>query len=137
MKMITFAHYDYINRLNLLTQRPVYGRDLRESVKISFIMDADLFTAPTKSNKHGIPSAVFNPFCHMQERLDQERIFSEDYNEPYSCDLIEEVDEMPYYNFANEMYQNENMIGSGENENKGEQKEFVIQIDMKSVKEGK
>jgi hypothetical protein len=49
MKMVTFAHYDYVNRLNLITQRPVYGKDLRDAVKISFILDAELFSGPTKS----------------------------------------------------------------------------------------
>lgn len=43
-KLVAFAHFDRLNRLNLLNERPVYGRDLRESVNISLVFDADLFS---------------------------------------------------------------------------------------------
>jgi len=51
--------------MNLLNEKPIYGKDLRESVHVPQVFDTDLFTTQRSFNKNqnSIPSAVFNYFA--------------------------------------------------------------------------
>ena len=63
-KLITFAHADYRNRLNL-TMAPVYGKDCIEACKISLTFDSVMKhkkgRASTSMKDLEIPQTIFNP----------------------------------------------------------------------------
>ena len=41
-KLVTFAHYDKMNRIRILNTEPVYGVDLRNAIKVNLLLAADI-----------------------------------------------------------------------------------------------
>lgn len=80
-KLLAFAHYDLVNRSRLTNMRPMYGLNLRQAVKVSILLSADLFETgkrhryvdrrskfdeqSVKDCFRNVPSAVFNSFALM------------------------------------------------------------------------
>ena len=80
-KLVTFAHYDRMNRIRILNTEPVYGVDLRNAIKVNLLLAADLHEnkrhtyvdrstkfADNKVNEcFSVPTAVFNSFAITQK----------------------------------------------------------------------
>ena len=112
-KLLAFAHYDMINRTRLLNMRPVYGLNLRQAVKVTLLLSADLFETgkrhryvdrrskfsdtAVKDCFRNVPSAVFNQFASF--RSDDER-----YDGPRCTvtDIIDDQDDIDGMDYGEE-----------------------------------
>ena len=73
-KLVAFAHYDFVNRMRVLNQRPIYGLDLIDSVRVNLLFMGDLhgikrhsyvdrkakFCKTAVNECFKVPSSVFN-----------------------------------------------------------------------------
>ena len=86
-KLITFAHADYRNRLNL-TAKPVYGKDCIEAWKVPLTFDSVMRHKKSKSSTNikdlEIPCTIFNPLC--KTKIDEEVIYNRFSNHTFSIE---------------------------------------------------
>lgn len=86
-KLITFAHADYKNRMNLIS-KPVYGKDCIEACKIPLtfesIMKHKKARSSTTMKDLEVPCTVFNPFCPT--RLKSEVMYNRYSNTTFSIE---------------------------------------------------
>lgn len=86
-KLITFAHADYKNRMQLMTS-PVYGKDCIEACKISLTFDNVMKhkkgTCSTNIKDLEVPQTIFNPLC--KEKVHREIIYNKFSNFTFSLE---------------------------------------------------
>ena len=137
-KLITFAHADYRNRLNL-TAKPVYGKDCIEACKIPLTFDSVMKHKKSKSSTNikdlEIPCTVFNPLC--KTKIDEEVVYNRFSNHTFSIENAaifneEKKDQTPENNSSSP--NKDSKASQGSNKKTMRQPGFPLVIELKSRK---